>query len=84
MGTLRMSYRAVAVALLVVVSTGCISLHHSHTVRISSARTVVGANCLTAPIILQGCDFAQEPPKCRLVTVSYRQSCAEIQVRQTK
>jgi len=44
-------------------------------------RTVLRPSCLTAPIILQGCDFSKEPPQCRSVKLSYISSCAEIQVK---
>jgi len=46
-----------------------------------SLPNVVKASCLTAPLVLQDCDFSKEPPQCRLVTIRYRPGCAEIQLK---
>jgi len=70
-----------AVALALLFAAGCALTHGPASLKSPDVRTVVGANCLTAPIVLRGCDFSKEPPQCRWVTVNYRRSCAEIQVK---
>jgi hypothetical protein len=76
-----MSYKWGAAILAVLVSTGCAVRQQAASFKISGFRTVVKASCLTAPLVLQGCDFSKEPPLCRLVTIKYRPGCAEIQLK---
>lgn len=76
-----MSYKCATAILALLVSTGCAVRQQAASFKASGFRTVVKASCLTAPLVLQGCDFSKEPPQCRLVTISYRPSCAEIQLK---
>jgi hypothetical protein len=79
-----MSYKCEAAILALLVSTGCAVRQQAASLRASGPsgfRTVVRANCLTAPLVLQDCDFSKEPPQCRLVTIKYRPNCAEIQLK---
>ena len=76
-----MSYKCAIVILAVLVSTGCAVRQQSASFKASGLHTVVRANCLTAPLVLQDCDFSKEPPHCRLVTIKYRPGCAEIQLK---
>ena len=80
-----MSYKCetAVLAIALLVSTGCAVRQQAASFKASSFRTVVRASCLTAPLVLQGCDFSKEPPQCRLVTISYRPSCAEIQLKKS-
>jgi hypothetical protein len=77
-----MIYKCGAAILVVLVSTGCAMRQGASSFKASGLRTVVRANCLTAPLVLQDCDFSKEPPQCRLVTIKYRPGCAEIQLKQ--
>src|SRR5436305_531237 len=47
----------------------------------ASFRTIVKPSCLTAPVIMQGCDFSTDPSRCRHVELKYRPGCAEVQVK---
>jgi hypothetical protein len=79
-----MSYKCGAAILAVLVWTGCAVRQQAASFKASGAlgfRTVVRANCLTAPLVLQDCDFSKEPPQCRIVTIKYRPGCAEIQLK---
>lgn len=75
------SYKCGAAILAVLVSTGCAVRQQATGFKPVGFRTVVRANCLTAPLVLQDCDFSKEPPLCRLVTIKYRPGCAEIQLK---
>ncbi len=74
---MRFNTRVVAVALLVL--TGCAARRGS-----TSFRTAVNPNCLTAPIVMKGCDLSKEPAHCRSVELRYRADCAEIDANQTR
>jgi hypothetical protein len=76
-----MSYKCATAILALLVSTGCAVRQQAASFKASGFRTVVKASCLTAPLVLQGCDFSKEPPQCRLVTIKYRPGCAEIQLK---
>jgi len=78
-----MSYKCetAVLAIALLVSTGCAVRQQTASFKASGPRTVVRANCLTAPLVLQDCDFSKEPPQCRLVTIKYRPGCAEIQLK---
>jgi hypothetical protein len=76
-----MSYKCATAILAVLVSTGCAVRQPAASFKASGFRTVVRANCLTAPLVLQGCDGSTEPTHCRLVTIKYRPGCAEIQLK---
>ena len=76
-----MSYKCATAILALLASTGCAVRQQAASFKASSFRTVVRANCLTAPLVLQDCDFSKEPPHCRLVTIKYRPGCAEIQLK---
>jgi hypothetical protein len=76
-----MSYKCAAAILAVLVSTGCAVRQQTALLKTSGFRTVVRANCLTAPLVLQDCDLSKEPTHCRLVTIKYRPGCAEIQLK---
>ena len=75
------SYKCAQVILALLVSTGCAVRQQTALLKTSGFRTVVKASCLTAPLVLQDCDFSKEPPQCRLVTIKYRPNCAEIQLK---
>jgi len=76
-----MSYKSATTILALMVLTGCAVRQQTASFKASGPRTVVRANCLTAPLVLQDCDFSKEPPRCKLVTLRYRASCAEIQLQ---
>ena len=76
-----MSYKCATAILALLVSTGCAVRQQTALLKTSGFRTVVRASCLTAPLVLQDCDFSKEPPQCRLVTIKYRPDCAEIQLK---
>ena len=76
-----MSYKCATAILALLVSTGCAVRQQAALLRAPSLSTVVRVNCLTAPLVLQDCDFSKEPPQCRVVTIKYRPGCAEIQLK---
>jgi hypothetical protein len=69
-----------AVILAMVLTPGC-AMRQRTSFKASGPNTVVRPECLTAPLVLQDCNFSKEPPQCKLVTVRYRASCAEIQLK---
>ena len=75
-----MRYKFGAAMLAVLMCTGC-AIRQRTSFKASGPTTVVRPDCLTAPLVLRDCDFAKEPPQCKLVTVRYRPSCAEIQLK---
>jgi hypothetical protein len=76
-----MCYKCGTAVLALLVSTGCAVRQQAASFRASGLRTVVRVNCLTAPLVLQDCDFSKEPPQCRVVIIKYRPGCAEIQLK---
>ena len=44
-------------------------------------RAIVKPSCLTAPVVMKGCDFSIDPPRCQHVEIKYRPGCAEVQVK---
>jgi uncharacterized protein YcfL len=50
----------------------------------SAFRTVLNPNCLTAPIVMQDCDYSTGAAHCRVVKLSYRKGCEQIQVKSLK
>ena len=45
---------------------------------VSGFRAFVDAKCITAPIILEQCDFQVEPPRCAKIKLSYKRGCEQI------
>jgi hypothetical protein len=78
-----MRYKCGIAILTLLISTGC-AMRQRTSFRASRPNTVVRPDCLTAPLVLQDCNFSKEPPQCKLVTVRYRASCAEIQLKNPK
>ena len=59
--------------------TGCVA-HRSP----ASFRTVVNPECLTAPIVMKGCDVSGEPVHSRSVVLRDRAGCETIDAQQSK
>ena len=75
-----MSCKWATVIMALVLTPGC-AMRQRTSFKALGPNTVVRPDCLTAPLVLQDCDFSKEPPQCKLVTVRYRPSCAEIQLK---
>lgn len=75
-----MRYKLVTAALAALICIGC-TMRQRTSFRASSPNTVVRPDCLTAPLVLQDCDLSKEPPRCKLVTIKYRASCAQVQLK---
>jgi hypothetical protein len=72
--------RKLSLAILALVTlTGCAARNHP-----SSLRASLNPSCLTAPIVLQDCDFSTEPLRCRVIKVTYRSGCEQLQVNASK
>jgi len=70
---MKCSSGLIAVAMFLL--SGCAVRHTAQ-----GCRTIVKPSCLTAPVIMQGCDFSTDPPRCQHVELRYRPACAEVQV----
>jgi len=51
--------------------------------RVTGYRTIVSPNCLTAPLVMKGCNTANGSTRCREVEIKYRAGCAQIQVKKS-
>ncbi len=74
-----MGYKTRSLVVALPILTGCAARRGP-----ASFRTVVSPNCLTAPIVMRGCDLSTEPAHCRSVEFRYRADCAKIDANQSR
>lgn len=75
LGSISMT-RALLALFSLLLLTGCAA-------RMAGYRTIVSPNCLTAPLVMKGCDTANGSTHCREVEIRYRAGCAQIQAKKT-
>ncbi len=68
--------RSLGIVLAFLVLAGCSTRRTAQ-----GFRAVLNPNCLTAPIVMEHCNFSTDPPQCRKVQLKYRRGCAQIQLK---